>query len=173
MARLGRVFGISSCLRNGAALSWTTGLLNVGPEGGKSKVMCKITWLASLLLLPVSLSHAQKSADVLVITGRGWEALTETAKLFYVQGIKDGILIAATYLDGEERERILGTTQAKGFFPGDYMKELDTLYRDRENLLIPVSIAYQYINLKLKGTATKDELERKLVELRKRMGATY
>lgn len=129
-------------------------------------VMLKRALLASLLLLPVSLGQVQKPGDVMAITGRAWEALTEMDKLLYVQGVKDGILIATTYLDGEERERIVDTTQAKGFFPGDYVKALDALYRDRENLPIPVLMAYNYVNLKLKGTATKEELERKLIELR-------
>ena len=119
------------------------------------------------LLSTSSFGQGQRPGNVLVMTGRAWVILPELNKLTYIQGLKDGIMIAATYLDGEERNLIIDTAQAKGFFPGDYVKELDSLYRDRENLPIPMPFAYQYVNLKLKGTATKEELERKLVELRK------
>ena len=81
--------------------------------------MLKRALLATLLLLPGSLGQAQTPGDAVAMTGRVWDALAEMDKLLYVQGVKDGILIAATYLDGEERERIMDTTQARGFFPGD------------------------------------------------------
>ena len=59
--------------------------------------------------------------------------------------------------------------QAKGFSPRDYVKELDALYLDRENLPIPITTAYMWVNLKLKGELSKQELQRKLLDLRKQL----
>jgi len=56
---------------------------------------------------------------------------------------------------------------AKGFSNYDYRRELNTLYKDRENVPIPVLLAYQYVTLKLKGQTTKQEMERRLIEVRK------
>jgi hypothetical protein len=44
---------------------------------------------------------------------------------------------------------------------------MDALYLDRENVPIPMLIAYQFVTLKLKGQTTKQELERRLIEVRK------
>ena len=90
-------------------------------------------------------------------------------KLMYTEGIKEGMQIATSYLSGDERRRILGEVQAKGFSPRDYVKELDELYQDRENLSIPITTAYMWVNLKLKGELSKQELQRKLMELRKQV----
>ena len=49
------------------------------------------------------------------------------------------------------------------------MGELDELYQDRENLSIPITTAYMWVNLKLKGELSKQELQRKLMELRKQV----
>jgi hypothetical protein len=75
-------------------------------------------------------------------------------------------------LDFEEHmlhRRMMQEVQAKGFSPRDYVKELDALYLDRENLRIPITTAYMWVNLKLKGELSKQELERKLLELRKQL----
>lgn len=95
--------------------------------------------------------------------------MSETAKLFYVQGIKDGQTSAAYLLPPEFRDLVLRATQAKGFTPGDYVKELDKLFEERENLNIFVLLAYGYVTRKLQGANTSQELEQILVELRKTM----
>ena len=95
--------------------------------------------------------------------------MPETTKLAYVHGIKDGLTIAALSLPAELREAVIDYTQAKGFNTGDYVKELDQLFAHRENLNIVVPLAYHYITAKLKGTSTAQELEQRLIELRKAM----
>lgn len=114
-------------------------------------------------------AQVPKSDNVRMMTGRLWETMPETTKLLYVQGIKDGLTIAAYSLPPEIRESITEHTQAKGFNPGDYLKELDKLFAERENLNIVVPLAYQYVTTKLKGTTTAQELEQMLIELRKMM----
>jgi len=89
------------------------------------------------------------------------------SKQIFVQGLEEGQMIAMTYLNNEERARVWEITHAKGSTPNDYIKELDVPYQDRENLNIPVMVGYNYVNSKLKGASTKEELERKLIELRK------
>jgi len=95
--------------------------------------------------------------------------MPDTTKLFYVQGIKDGLTIAAYSLPPEVRAAVIENTQTSGFYPGDYVKELDKLYTESENLNIMVPLAYQYVTTKLKGASTAQELEQRLIELRKIM----
>jgi len=48
----------------------------------------------------------------------------------------------------------------------DYVKEFDKLYSDSENLPINIQFAWTYVNTKLKGTRTKEQLEKLLIKLR-------
>ena len=104
-----------------------------------------------------------------LMTGRAWEALPDTVKLFYAVGMRDGLTMAAYSLPPDVRELMMENTQAKGFNPGDYVKELDRLYSERENLNIAVPLAYQYVTTKLKGASTAQQLEQMLIGLRKIM----
>jgi hypothetical protein len=104
-----------------------------------------------------------------VLTGRAWDALPETAKLFYAQGMKDGLTLAAIWLPPEARDSVVERTQAKGFNPGDYVKELDKLFAESENRDIVLPLACQYVTAKLKGTSTAQELEQMLIGLRRSM----
>jgi hypothetical protein len=56
---------------------------------------------------------------------------------------------------------------AKGFTYEDHVKELDKLYADRENILIPIPVALQYCVLKLGGGNTNADLEQLLIGMRK------
>ena len=58
---------------------------------------------------------------------------------------------------------------AERFTVEDYVKELDALYKDRENINIPVVFAIDYITLKFRGDKTKAELESGLLFLRQWM----
>src|SRR5207248_3239177 len=98
--------------------------------------------------------------------GRYWIGMTDTQKTFYVQGIGDGFATAATLVDADTRQMLL-RTPAEGFVVDDYLNEFNKVYADRENVSIPVPGAYLYCSLKLKGTQTKDDLERRLIEMRK------
>ena len=130
--------------------------------------MVKI-WCALLFGTLCAFAQAPKSENVLMMTGRMWETMPETTKLAYVHGIKDGLTIAALSLPAELREAVIDYTQAKGFNTGDYVNELDQLFAQRENLNIVVPLAYHYIPAKLKGTSTSQEVEQRLIELRKAM----
>jgi hypothetical protein len=49
---------------------------------------------------------------------------------------------------------------------GDYKKEIDTLYREGQNLHLPILMAIEYCTKKLNGDLTKDALEQILIDLR-------
>ena len=126
--------------------------------------------IALMVLLTVAGLRGQDSETFTTFTGRAWtKSMSQQQKLMFTEGIKEGMLIATSYLDGNERHRVLDEVQAKGFSPRDYVKELDALYLDRENLRIPITTAYMWVNLTLKGEVSKQELERKLLELRKQV----
>ena len=127
--------------------------------------LCCVLLVGTLCAFP----QAPKSETVTNLTGRAWEAMPETAKLFYAQGMEDGLTLAAYSLPPEVRDLMVERTQAKGFNPGDYVKELDRLFAERENLNIALPIAYQYITTKLKGTSTPQELDQRLIDIRKLM----
>jgi len=126
--------------------------------------------IALMVLLTAAGLLGQGADTFTTFTGRAWtKSMSQQQKLMYTEGIKEGVLIATSYLDGQERRRVLEEVQAKGFSPRDYVRELDTLYQDRENLPIPITTAYMWVNLKLKGELSKQELDRKLMELRKQV----
>ncbi len=75
--------------------------------------ICCALLIGTLCALP----QAPKPETVFMLTGRAWEALPETAKLFYAQGMKDGVTLAAISLPPEVRDSVMERTQAKGFNP--------------------------------------------------------
>jgi hypothetical protein len=64
-------------------------------------------------------------------------------------------------------EAINGQFVVGKFTYGDYIKEIDTLYSDRRNILLPIPVAIGYCRLKFHGVATNAQLEQFLVWQRK------
>jgi hypothetical protein len=102
-----------------------------------------------------------------MMTGRAWEALPEETKFSTSKASKDVLGLAEHSLPpgSEARHDLVENTQAKGFNSGDYVKKLDKLYAERENLNIVVPFAYVYVTKKLRGMSTAHELEQMLIEL--------
>jgi hypothetical protein len=134
---------------------------------GVYDVLMKRAVLLFMLVSSLALSQDQKQS-VFVMTGRLWLALPENSKLMYISGMQDGMMMAAAWVDAVAQQKIL-SAKPSGFFPGDYMKELDALYKDTENLPLPLPVAYGWCNLKLIGTLTKAELEQRLIQMRRVM----
>ena len=88
--------------------------------------------------------------------GRLWNSWPQPVKTFYLVGIRDGLVIA----DG------MGKEWPTGFVIGDYLKELNKLYGEGENVKIPIWTAFRYVSLKLRGNLQKDKLESVLIQLR-------
>ena len=102
-----------------------------------------------------------------MMNGRGWESLTPVERGIYTLGIKDGMYLLSATIGGEAGSGLRHNNSAVGFSIDDYVKELTALYKSRQNINIPVVIAFQHVTFKLKGEMTKDQLESKLIELRK------
>ena len=54
----------------------------------------------------------------------------------------------------------------KGFTPQELMAEIDAIYRDRENIRLPVVAVYDFVQEKLRGGMTKDQQTLRLLQLR-------
>jgi hypothetical protein len=55
---------------------------------------------------------------------------------------------------------------AFGFIVGDYLKELNLLYSNTENVRIPIPFALRFCSAKLNCKVKKAELEQQLIDLR-------
>jgi hypothetical protein len=117
-----------------------------------------------------------------LFNGRFWEQANVTQKQMFFLGFRNGLRTAARdfllrydangHLTYNDQARITleaeeGRYYAQGFTMDDHIKELDKLYAERENILIPIPEAIRYCVLKLHGTATTAELEQYLIRLRK------
>src|SRR6266404_7472247 len=79
-----------------------------------------------------------RTADLL--NGRAWEKLG-TQRVAYLLGVVEGIRAAqmiAAVNDANASEAISDALLSKNFTVNDTAKELDTLYSDRANILIPI-----------------------------------
>jgi len=100
-----------------------------------------------------------------LINGRFWNSSSKDGKMMYVSGALDGIRIT-------QQSNGLPDRFPKHSTVGDYIKEVDKLYNEGENVKIPViwAIGY-YVTLKLKGEIKSSELEGTLIALRKQASA--
>jgi hypothetical protein len=105
--------------------------------------------------------------------GRAWEEMNTTEKVSFFMGFEQGVRVSSIAQQGADKsEDAVNAYSAKGFTNGDYVKELDKLYADRENILISVRDAIRYCTRKLGGTYTNAQLEQYLIGLRKAASAS-
>lgn len=122
--------------------------------------------LSSLLPAQGQLPQTSKSAFTGgLLNGRAWETFPAAVKSMYVAGIKDSILAAAMASDSAPNK----IAWAEHFTVDDYVKELNLLYVDRENIRIPVVFGVRYLTQKFRGDRTKADLESGLMALREWM----
>jgi hypothetical protein len=96
--------------------------------------------------------------------GRLWQELDKDEKLSYVAGAHDILIsITLTKLTKPTREN---SNWAEGFTLIDYIKVIDEVYKDVENVRIPVPWVIGFSTQKLKGMLTKAELEDTLMSIR-------
>lgn len=95
--------------------------------------------------------------------GKLWLNLSDTQRIFYAGAIRD--MISYNEIMGRNKPSV-DRLWADGFTTGDYVKELAEFYKDAENLLIPVPLAFDYCTEKLKGRHTKAELDQALITFR-------
>jgi len=101
-------------------------------------------------------------------TGRFWQEMAEVEKGAYLMGVFTGLRLALVNAARDGKCQNLGTIMdvPPAAVIDDYVKEFDKLYSDSENLPINIQFAWTYVNTKLKGTRTKEQLEKLLIKLR-------
>ena len=126
--------------------------------------MIRKALLLTILLLGVLYGQDEIDSTRLMCNGRMWRKMSVDHKLAYVMGIKDAWVESA--LASGDVTKFVENRWADRFTVKDYMKELDLIYRDGENIRLPIPAAIWYCTAKLKGKSTKAELERALIYLR-------
>jgi len=124
---------------------------------------------AALALSTLSFGQRAYLDDHQMPNGRYWRDTPHIAKLLYLTGITHGLQIALirAAMDSKCSEKLGSIVDAPpGAIIDDYEKELDKLYSESENLQINIMMAWTYVDLKLKGTLTKEYLEKMLIGLR-------
>ena len=99
-------------------------------------------------------------------TGRIWELLSPEGKMMYVQGFFEGGWQVT--FDGPlpKNERYAAEPIVPGFLVNDYVKELDRLFSDRENILLSVGFLISNCTKRFKGTLSKQEAEEAIARAR-------
>lgn len=120
-----------------------------------------------LLVVMIGIVTAQEpnifSAEM--ANGRLWVAMDTPTKTVYLTGLRDW-MVFASFESGDQR-KYLDEKWAAHFNVGDYVKEMDLLYREGENVRIPLPFGVAYCTVKLKGNLTKEELEQRLIGIRR------
>jgi hypothetical protein len=117
----------------------------------------------SMLAQPVSdTESADKTGGML--NGRAWKPMSRTDRLYYVQGLREGLsfILRAKNPEGLPPEEIF----AAKFSTGEIVTELDKLFVPTENVRIPITAAYEHVAMKLTGRLSSTELEQHLIRLR-------
>lgn len=146
-------------------------------HGARRKAVGWIVALAIAATGPVLMGAERSPLLTLDMSnGRAWNGLkTESQKLVYVIGVLDEIKVTAweraaakasptdtfVEIDKTAIDWAIGSTAL------DYVKVLDTLYLESDNLPIPVVLAIKrYCTPKLKGASTRNEMDAIASELR-------
>jgi hypothetical protein len=85
--------------------------------------------------------------------------------------MKDALKLETALSNTEEGKAnaMMDERWARKFTPKEYIAELDVIYKDRENVLIPIVMASRYCTRKFSGVFTKQQLEQQLITLRRSM----
>jgi hypothetical protein len=119
--------------------------------------MCGMIRLAALLLVPLCFVNAEESSlkTMQMFNGRAWQEMPAGAKLIYLAAMFDGVVLKVIEKSKTDAEfdTEMNLEWTSGFFSQDYIKTLDTLYKEPENILIPIPLALKfYCTKRLKGT---------------------
>jgi hypothetical protein len=119
-----------------------------------------------LLLLTLTCGSAdlEDSKTSGFVNGRFWNQLQPMAKVVYLMAFQEGIMAGAGTLDAKTKttDQYVDPTAAKY---GEIVSGLDRLYKQPENINVPVFEALKVLTMKIRG-ATKDEIENALSECR-------
>lgn len=107
-----------------------------------------------LLLAFAALSCAAQTQSTTtggMLNGRAWQTSPRDARLMYIRGIQDGLVLAAALIDSKPDATMLLRHTAPEFRPSDYIDEINAFFQDPNNIRIPIFYAWEYINSKFKG----------------------
>ncbi len=118
--------------------------------------------------------HAQDTSNFQtshLSNGRLWLQMSVEDREVYLAALRDSARFEAimTAPDTNAANVAMQERWAHGFNVRDYEAELNKLYVDTENVRIPIVLAMRYCSLKLKGTLTKQELEQRLIMMRRQV----
>jgi len=104
------------------------------------------------------------------VNGRAWTVLGQEWQVGYIMAMRESmassqVLMEAAHVDEKLTDALANAPV--GFTADDYLHELNAFYADRANIRIPVVLAFHYCNIKLKGQVTKEQLENRLIDLRR------
>ena len=88
-----------------------------------------------------------------MLNGRAWTAATRDAKLMYIHGIEEGLLLGAGIVTVKSDQERMLTHTAQDFRPSDYIDEINTFYQQSGSMRIPIFYAWEFINSKFKGAS--------------------
>ena len=123
-----------------------------------------------LIVLVVSaFAQSPNSDDYLtgsLPNGRWWVTYP-VERLIYLVGLRDGLnLVVANPQYFPNGKAGVEAYRPKKSTNEDMIAEIDNLYKDRENIRIPVAFVYNFVNEKLNGSVTKTEVDLRIRRLR-------
>jgi hypothetical protein len=104
-----------------------------------------------------------------MLNGRFWQNLG-SHKVSFIVGIFEGLRVAhlmAELSDDKTAQRIYDAANIDRFSYGEITEELDRLYSDRANTLVPITMMLMHVKKLFAGTLTKIQLEEDLINLRR------
>jgi hypothetical protein len=97
------------------------------------------------------IAQTQSTTTGGMLNGRAWLASERDARVMYIRGIQDGLVLAAALIDSKPDANTLLRHTALQFRPSDYIDEINTFFQDPNNVRIPIFYAWEYTNSKFKG----------------------
>ena len=131
------------------------------------------TGLLAVLLMPCFGQGSGTVADSDTFgmsNGRLWNQLPKGGKLVYLTGLRDSVVwkLQEKELSDEEYRKEVQQEWADRFTVGEYILVLDELYKQPENILIPIPMAMKlYCTAKLTGTWKVGDLENLVMKIRR------
>jgi len=105
--------------------------------------------------------------------GKMWDTLTKWQKEFFIAGLQEGVVAyyvtSGVAITSQQSEylKLKDSYFVKGFGPPEIANIIDDIYKDKSNILIPVSEILRVSARKAEGVS-RNEIEDLLSELRKK-----
>jgi hypothetical protein len=133
------------------------------------------------MTIAVTNQIVQDSITLGSLNGRFWETMSLSEKEAYLLGVTDGVMAGAlevARLNGDSpRDRSAAMAARRSYYVkgvdlAGIVRELDQIYADGQNILIPLHVALAYCVDKFGGTLSNAHCEQMLVFVRKNFSST-